>query len=68
MVKTYCDSAVAADANGNCAVQGGDVSYLVAYFKGQNPPPHFCTSCPVPGPNRLKINIIPTISSKEETK
>lgn len=42
-VTTYCDSAVAGDANGNGVCQPSDVTFLVNYFKGLGPhPPDSC--------------------------
>lgn len=43
IVKTFCDSAVAGDANGNGYCQGGDVTFLQRYLAGTGPhPPDSC--------------------------
>lgn len=43
IVKTYCDSAIAGDANGDNVLGNGDVTFLARYFKGLGtPPPDSC--------------------------
>ncbi len=41
----YCADAVAGDANGDGSVLGGDITYLVNYFRGGTVPPDSCM-CP----------------------
>jgi len=42
-VETYCDSAVAGDANGDGSCLGGDVTFLRRYLAGTGPhPPDSC--------------------------
>ncbi|HBC45906.1 MAG TPA: hypothetical protein DCZ43_02560, partial [candidate division Zixibacteria bacterium] len=36
----------AADANGNCAFSGLDITYSINYLKGHGPQPHGCQDCP----------------------
>ncbi|UCE66005.1 MAG: hypothetical protein JSU85_14300 [Candidatus Zixiibacteriota bacterium] len=41
-VVTYCDDAVAGDANGSGTLNGLDVTYLSSYFQGGPQPPDSC--------------------------
>ncbi len=50
----------AGDANGNCTFLGSDISYLVAYFRGDRPNPGWCPQTPPPalietGLNKIKM-------------
>ena len=39
----------AGDANGDCQFIGSDITYLISYFRGTNPPPQYCPQTPPSG-------------------
>jgi hypothetical protein len=49
------------DVNGNCTANGIDITYFVAYLKGQQPALRYCEDCPP-----ARANTVEPISHSEK--